>query len=450
MFFLELDEVSRFSSDSIVGDKMDFPSPCSRVMLNRMEAVILSIGDELILGRTIDTNAAWLSRQLARDGVRVLRHVTVPDETAAIADALRHACRQAQLVVMTGGLGPTPDDLTRQALAEAMGVPLECRDDYVPCIRAFFEQRGRSMPEANVSQAYFPAGSEPIDNPCGTAPGIRAVCGHAIVFALPGVPREMQEMYRQHIAPFVVQTAGGAALLETTLHCYGAGESDIAGRLAELMSRDRPVRVGTSAQHGIITVRVWAAAASSAEARLALDDTVAEIRRRLGTLIYGTEDETIPVVVGRLLQERNKTLATAESCTGGLIAKMITDVPGSSGYFLQGVVAYANEAKTILLDVPPKQIAAHGAVSEPVAHAMAVGCRHRSNADLALSVTGIAGPSGGSADKPVGLVYIGLADRFGVEVTEHRFGAFLDRQEIRRRAALTALNRLRLRLIQGR
>ncbi len=414
-----------------------------------MKAVVLSIGSELTRGRTVDTNAAWLSHELARWGVEVRWHVTVPDAQDAICEAIRTACLQAELVVMTGGLGPTLDDLTRQALAATMGVPLECSAPHVERIRAFFAQRGRSMPETNTIQACFPVGSEPIDNPCGTAPGIRAVCGAATVFVLPGVPREMREMFAASVAPYVADRTGGAILLDTTLHCFGAGESDIAERIADLMARDRDPQVGTSAKQGVIHVRVYAGGATADEAQRAVEETAVEVRRRLGRLVYGCDEETLPSVVGRLLEARGKTMATAESCTGGLVAKLLTDVPGSSAYFLQGLITYANEAKTALLDVPVEMIRAHGAVSAPVAEAMAVGCQRASGADCALSVTGIAGPGGGSADKPVGLVCIGLADGSRVEVTEHRFGTYLDREDIRHRAALTALNLLRLRLLES-
>jgi len=412
-----------------------------------MKAVILSIGSELTCGCSVDTNAAWLSRQLVRRGVDVRSHRTVPDAQDAIVEGIRSACQQAELVIMTGGLGPTPDDLTRQALAETMGVPLERSERHVEGIRAFFAQRGRPMPEANTIQACFPAGSEPIDNACGTAPGIRAACGSATVFALPGVPREMREMFAANVDAFLADRTGGAVLLDTTLHCFGAGESDIAQRIAGLMARDRYPQVGTSAEQGIIRVRVYAGGASAEEAQRVLQETADEIRRRLGTLVYGCDEQTLPAVVGRLLATRRKTVATAESCTGGLVAKMLTDVAGSSAYFLQGVVTYANEAKTALLNVPGELIDAHGAVSAEVAEAMAAGCQRLSGSDIAVSLTGIAGPGGGTADKPVGLVYIGLADNTHVEVTEHRFGAFSDRQAVRQRAALTALNLIRLHLL---
>ena len=415
-----------------------------------MNAALLSVGNELICGQTVDTNAAWLARRLAEAGVRVLLHVTVPDEAAAIRAELARACAQADLVLVTGGLGPTEDDLTRQALAEAMGRPLVLSPRHAGQIRCFFSERNLSMPEANLVQAMFPEGSTPIDNTAGTAPGIRAACGQATVFAMPGVPREMKVMFDRDVMPWIRRRARGAVILSRTLNCFGEGESSIGERIRDLMRRDRNPLVGTTASRGVIGIRVHARGESPAQAADLLDRACAEIRARLGDLVFGEDDATLADAAAALLIEQRRTVATAESCTGGLIARSLTDVPGSSAYFIEGVVAYANAAKTRWLDVPDELLAAHGAVSPQVAEAMVLGCRRRSGADLALSVTGIAGPTGGTDAKPVGLVYIGLADAAGAVVTEHRLGSFLSREEIRDRAARIALNRLRLWLLAHR
>lgn len=415
-------------------------------MFNAMDAVILSIGNELTLGETVDTNTAWLAQRLAEIGISVLRHVTVADDLEPIRRQIEMAAADAGVVLITGGLGPTADDLTRNALAAAMGVDLALQDAWVERIRVFFTSRGRDMPEANNVQAMFPVGSDPIDNCCGTAPGIRARVGRSIVFAMPGVPREMREMFERSVRPELAAQTGGAVIAATVLYCFGAGESDIGAKIADLMRRGRNPTVGTTAKQGIIGVRIHSRGRSADEARELLEQTESEIRRRLRWMIYGRDDETLAVVVGRMLAQAGKTVATAESCTGGLIAKMLTDVPGSSKYFLDSVVTYSNTAKTRLLGVPAEFIERHGAVSEPVAKAMAEGCRRAAGADYAISVTGIAGPDGGTAEKPVGLVYIGLADAAGCEVTRHLFGQFLDRTDIRDRVAGTALNRLRLQL----
>ncbi|HOB75907.1 MAG TPA: competence/damage-inducible protein A [Phycisphaerae bacterium] len=412
-----------------------------------MNAAILSIGTELTLGQTVDTNSAWLSQRLAELGIRVQWHVTVPDELEPIRQELERACAQVDVVLVTGGLGPTADDLTRDALAALMGVGLERREEYVEQIRAFFASRGRDMPEANIVQAMFPTGSEPITNTCGTAPGIRARWKDTLIFIMPGVPREMRVMYDRDVLPVLAPLAGEGVILASTLYCFGAGESDIAEKIRDLMARGRNPTVGTTAQQTVIGVRIHVQGRTRAEAQALLDRDREEIRRRLGTLVFGENNDQLAAAVAALLFDKQKTIATAESCTGGLLAGRLTDIPGSSRYFLQGVVTYANEAKTALLGVPADLIARHGAVSREVAEVMATACRQRANADFALSVTGIAGPGGGTAQKPVGLVYIGLADAEGCQVTEHRLGDCLTRDEIRDRTCKAALNRLRLRLL---
>jgi len=416
------------------------------IYCHRMQAAILSIGNELTLGQTVDTNAAWLAGRLAEMGVRVRVHATVADEVEPIRMELERACDLAEVVLATGGLGPTADDLTRDALAALMGSELTLREECAAQIRAFFSSRGREMPESNLVQAMLPAGSEPIANTCGTAPGIRAQWKGRMIFVLPGVPREMQVMFDRDVRPVLAPLAGEAVILAATLYTYGLGEAQVGERIRDLMARGRNPTVGTTAQQTVIGVRIHAHGRTRAEARRLLDLDRAEIRGRLGSLIFGEDDDRLSAAVARLLTERKKTVSTAESCTGGLLAKQLTDVPGSSAYFLQGVVAYANQAKSSLLGVPPEMIARHGAVSREVAEALAVGCRRISGSDFALSVTGIAGPGGGTADKPVGLVYVGLADAGVCDVTEHRLGDSLTRDEVRDRSCKAALNRLRLKL----
>lgn len=413
-----------------------------------MKAIILAIGNELTLGQTVDTNSAWLSRRLAEIGIPVAMHVTVADELEAVTAEIRRACLAADYVLITGGLGPTEDDLTRHALAAAMGgVNLQLREECLEQIKCFFGRRQRPMPSANTIQAMFPVGSEPIENTCGTAPGIRARIGSAEVFAMPGVPREMRVMYDRDVRPPLAARSAGQIILSRVLWCYGAGESEMGDLIRDLMERGRNPTVGTTAQQTVIGVRIAALGSSVEEATRLLNETDAEIRRRLGTMVFGTDEETLWHAVGRLLIDRRRTVATAESCTGGLIAKSLTDLPGSSVYFLNGFVTYSNQAKSQMLDVPADLIARDGAVSESVAECMAVNCRRLSGADYALSVTGIAGPGGGTPEKPVGLVYIGLADKDGCEVSRHLIGEIFTREEVRDRARKLALNRLRLRLL---
>lgn len=264
---------------------------------------------------------------------------------------------------------------------------------------------------------------------------------------MPGVPREMREMFERSVRPVLADRSGGAVMRVSMLSCIGAGESDIGRQIEDLMQRDRNPVVGTTAKQGVIGVRVYARGGSSKEADRLLAETEAEVRRRLGSLIFGRNEETLASAVAELLSGAGRTVSTAESCTGGLVAERLTGIPGSSNYFLGGLVTYANESKVRLLGVPAELIERHGAVSEPVAHAMAEGCRRVHRTDYALSVTGIAGPQGGTPDKPVGLVYIGLAGAAGCRVTRHLFGEFLNRADIRERTAGAALNRLRLCLL---
>lgn len=412
-----------------------------------MQAVIIAVGDELTTGQTVDTNSAWLARQLAEIGVGTLQHVTVADQLEAVRDEIARAAARCDVVLVSGGLGPTADDLTREALAAALGAPLERNEQSEARLREFFARRRREMPAANLVQAMCPRGAAPIDNTCGTAPGIHARLGAAEVYAVPGVPREMKVMFERDIRPALQARAGGAAIVSTVLYTYGAAEADIGEQLRDLMRRDRNPAVGTTAQETVIGVRIVARGDSPPAARDLLAADAAEVRGRLGAIVYGENDPRIAAAVGELLRRAGRTIATAESCTGGLIAKQLTDIPGSSAYLLEGIVTYSNAAKTRRLGVPEELIRAYGAVSAAVAEAMAVGCRVASGADYALSVTGIAGPDGGTADKPIGLVYVGLADAGGCEVKEYRLGEYLTRDEVRDRTAKAALNRVRLKLL---
>jgi nicotinamide-nucleotide amidase len=413
-----------------------------------VRATVISIGTELATGQTVDTNSAWLSVRLTGLGVEVTRHVTVGDDGSATQAAIRGALSGPDaLVVMTGGLGPTADDLTRFALADVLGVPLQEVGEALRHIRAFFERRQRSMPESNRLQALIPHGCEMIPNPSGTAPGIHYEGPHGLLFALPGVPGEMKVMFERSVEPAIRARTGPAAAAVHVIHTYGTSEAQIGETLADLMQRGRNPSVGTTASKTIISVRIVARGSSPEDAARLLEADRIEIQRRLGSLVFAEGEDTLESVVGRLLIEKQKTVATAESCTGGLLAKYLTDVSGSSAYFVRGYVTYSNEAKIELLGVSRDLLARHGAVSEPVAAAMAEGCRTASQTDSALSITGIAGPTGGQPpEKPVGLVYIGLADAGQVQVKRLLFGETLPRDEIRDRACKAALNLLRRRL----
>jgi nicotinamide-nucleotide amidase len=408
-----------------------------------MEAILLAIGDELTSGQTLETNSAWLAQQLAKRGIWVRGHRTVRDDRADIAAALAEAADAAELVLVTGGLGPTADDLTRQGLAQAMGAELVTDDDSLRQIEDFFARRNRPMNEGNRIQAMLPESAEVLPNPIGTAPGIAARVGGSLVLVMPGVPREMRKMFQEQIAPRLAN--GEKVILFSSVHLAGIGESDAGGILADLMCRSGDVIVGTTASGGTVSARITARGSSLAQAQQRIEQVAGQIRDRLGSKVFGEGEATLASAVGDLLTRRGQSVSTAESCTGGLVAKLLTDVPGSSGYFRGSVVAYDNQVKQRLLGVASGDLEAHGAVSQAVAAAMARGARSSLGTDWALSTTGIAGPGGGSGEKPVGLVYLAVAWEGGTQVFEHRYPG--DRETMRLRTALGALDHLRRRLL---
>ena len=414
-------------------------------------AWIIAVGTELTLGQTVDTNSAWLGRQLAELGIRTTRHLTVPDELEPVRDAVTQAAGGADVIIVTGGLGPTADDLTRQAVAAAAGDDLVQDAVSLEQMRAFFVERGRPMPEPNLVQALRPRSATALPNTCGTAPGIAIELYGTPCYVLPGVPSEMEAMFAREVAPRLAAAARGGVLLYRRVQTFGLPESELGARLGELMARGRNPEVGTTASVGVIGVRINSFGDTRAAAQRLADETEAEVRRRLGDAVFATGDTTLAAAVGQLLLARGATLAVAESCTGGLIAKELTDVPGSSAYFAGGVVAYANALKTSLVGVDAALLAADGpgAVSAPVAEALAVGVRRVAGTTFGIGMTGIAGPTGGSDEKPVGLVFIGVATPGGARVERFLFGGSHGRELIRERAARTALNLLRLTLLAG-
>jgi nicotinamide-nucleotide amidase len=416
-----------------------------------MRAIILSIGDELTLGQTVDTNSAWLGAQLASVGCAVAAHVTVPDDQPAIEQAMEEAVGRCDVLIVTGGMGPTEDDLTRQALASMLREPLELNGTWLAELEKFFQARGRRMPPANRIQAMIPHGATMIFNTCGTAAGIDAsyisgdqktVCR---IFVMPGVPKEMKEMFTRDVLPHVKSMGGGAVILSRTLHTFGLGESAVAERLGELMKRGRNPSVGTTISGGVVSVRINAHFESVARAKEELDKTAHACHQNLGDLIFGRDEQTLQGAVVKALANLTpvETIATAESCTGGLLAKMITDVSGSSAVFRKGWITYSNEAKTELLGVPSTLIEQHGAVSEPVVRSMSESARSRARSTFALAISGVAGPTGGTPTKPVGMVCIALASPEATTARTFNFPG--DREMIRDRAAKMALTLLRFR-----
>lgn len=414
-----------------------------------MKAIIISVGTELTTGQTLDTNGQWLSGELTGRGIAVVGLLTVDDHRRRVCDSIGDALRRAELVVVTGGLGPTADDVTRHALAEAVGRPLIRSEEAFGQIAAFFAGLGRVMTDVDAVQAMMPEGCGILPNAHGTAPGIAFRQGDRWLFALPGVPSEMRRMFLEGVAPHLPAARLVGQTQIGILRCFGMSEAKLGAAIEDLMTTRAGVQVGTTAKDGVIGVRIVASAANPTEAKALLEGEKAEIRSRLGGVVFGEDGDTLESAVAGMLKDRAQTVSTAESCTGGLLAKRLTDLPGSSEFFVQGCVTYANRAKTDLLGVTEELIERNGAVSEPVVEAMAIGCRERARTDHAIAISGIAGPGGGnSPDKPVGLVVIGLASVSGTTVRAFRLGSHLSRAEIRDRSCKIALNLLRVRLLR--
>ncbi|MFW6163376.1 MAG: competence/damage-inducible protein A [Planctomycetota bacterium] len=410
-----------------------------------MQAVILSVGDEVVAGQIVDSNAAWLADQLGELGVDVLRHEAIRDDEAAVEQAIRRNAPDCELMVLSGGLGPTEDDLTRHGVARAAGVGLILDEESLERIEDRFHRYGRPMPERNRIQAMVPEGATVLPNAQGTAPGFITVCGETCVVVLPGVPREMTAMFADHVRPVIEGMPHDRQVVRVErLRLFGLPESTVNQTIRHLMRRDANPLVGLLVSGGIISVKLTALARTQAEAAELIRPVREECRRLLGDAIFGEGTDELHEVVAALLGRHGKTVAIAESCTGGLIGHYLTEVPGISEFFLEDLVTYSNQAKIDLLGVQPDTLDAAGAVSEEVAAAMAEGVRRRSGADLGLSTTGIAGPTGGTATKPVGLVYCGLATEGGTRVEPMKWVG--SRSVVKERAAKAALNALRLHL----
>ncbi len=410
-------------------------------------AAILSIGDELITGQTVDTNSAWLSDRLLGLGFRVVEHRTVPDDREILAASIRTLHEVCDIVILTGGLGPTLDDLTREALGEVVnpGEPLVEDAEALRQVEQWFRRGGKAMPASNRRQAFRPRSGEIIENRWGTAPGLLAQNGDRLIVALPGPPRELEPMFNELVRPRIESWSGRETIATGIVRLVGLGESAAAERLGEMMDRDRNPLVGTTAAGGIVSARIRATGIR-AEELVQID--LKEIGSRWAP--YALEPDTsLPEAVIELLVRRGLKLVMAESCTGGLLASRLVDVPGSSRALHGGWVTYSNDMKIRDLGVPAEELERLGAVSAEVARSMALGALEHSTADVSLAVTGIAGPDGGGAEKPVGTVHLGLGRRLGrnLNVVARRFRFSGNRSDIRERAAITALQWLRLELL---
>jgi len=425
------------------------------------KAEILSIGTELLLGQIIDSNAQFISQELASFGIDCFFRTTAGDNKERIKDVLKIAFNRADILITTGGLGPTADDLTTESIAELFGVSLKLDAVVFAHIESLFKTFNYKMPESNRKQALIPEGANVLPNPVGTACGIiweiapellkaaQITVGSQkkVIMTFPGVPRELFAMWRQTARPYLVDNYADGVLWSCELKHFGIGESALAEKYAHLLRLENP-SVAPYAGRWECRLRVTAKADSGEAAKVMARPIIDEIKRSSGTLCYGTDDETLESVAGRLLRESNRTIAVAESCTGGLVSTRFTEIPGSSSYIRLNVVTYSNEAKKKMLKVSESVLDSMGAVSEACAEQMAKGVRQLAQTDIGLSVTGIAGPTGDSSNKPVGLVYLGLATK------DHYFGKQLNlperlgRSEIRYRTSSEALNMVRLYLLE--
>ena len=411
-----------------------------------VNASIVVTGNEILSGQTVDTNAAYLSGRLLSIGIPVVSFHTVPDEAGAIVRGLKRAADDADVVVITGGLGPTADDLTRDALAEFLQRGLVPDEKILGKIQTYFSGRNLQMPAVSKKQAYIPAGAQALENNLGTAPGIWAEVKGKLFIVLPGVPSEMEEMFEKSVLPKLEKTTRDArqSIEIRKLRCFGAGESTITELLGDICQRHRNPLVNFTTADGVVTLHIVAAAKDRNQASELAADHEKLVHERLGQLIYGRGEQTLAQAVAEKLRESTKTIAVAESCTGGTLAALLTDTPGASEYFLCGWVTYSNKAKINELGISADIIEKYGAVSAETAGMMAKGARTKARTDFGIGITGIAGPGWGSEAKPVGLVYISVDCDTGCETKRYIFCR--DRRFIRLQAAQTALNMLRLKL----
>lgn len=410
-----------------------------------MKAEVLTIGDELLRGEIVDSNKSFLSDRLLALNIETHFHTSVRDDPDDMVDAFRRAAARSEITLVSGGLGPTRDDLTTEILASTFGRQLVLNELALESIRAFFRAAGREMSDNNAKQAYFPQGAEILPNPIGTAPGFAMQAGVTRFFCMPGVPRELARMMDEQVLPRIAENSpAGGVVRARLLRTFGMGESTLDHELKDIAASG-DVSLGFRTSFPDNFLRPLARAATAPQAEAALDRICEAIRKRLGPLVYAEGERTLDSIVGELLTERGMTVAVAESCTGGLIAERITDNPGSSAYFLGGIVAYANAAKTDLLGVPEAVLAKHGAVSDPVVRLMAEGVRKRLGADIGVATTGISGPDGGSESKPVGLVHVALAKEGATHAEAFVFP--LDRTRHRQLTAQVALDWVRRELI---
>ena len=410
-----------------------------------MTTEIITIGDELLIGQVVNTNASWIAQQLHAAGIGVSRIVAVSDDPAEITDALDKALTRADIILMTGGLGPTRDDITKTVLCRYFDSPLVFHEPTYRMIEKFFELRGYAMTEPNRQQGMLPEACTPIENPHGTAPGMLFEKEGKTIISMPGVPFEMQSMMEEQVLPALAKKGNSRIVVHRTVLTHGVGESFLAERIQPWADKlPAHIRLAYLPQPGIVRLRLTGTGDDRPAVADQISRQIQQLQKIIPELIFGFENDTLEAVVGRLLREREQTVCTAESCTGGYLAHLITSVPGASDYYPGSIISYANPIKESFLGVRAETLEKHGAVSEQTVIEMATGAQKRFGTTYALAISGIAGPEGGTPQKPVGTVWIALAHPGGTSTQKFLFGEHRGRNI--RRAALSALNMLRLQL----
>ncbi len=411
-----------------------------------LSAEIIAIGSELLTPEKVDTNSLWLTEKLNEIGIQVKLKTVVGDDEMRLEETIRDAIKRSDIVISTGGLGPTEDDITRTISAKAIDRKLIYHDELETDLRERFKKWGREMPEINKRQAFVIEDAEILANPNGSAVGMLSKIGEKFFVILPGPPRENKPMFENFVLPLLKEKAGEMVVRRKTLRVSGIGESAVDEAIAPIYKEYKTVETSILFNKSEIEIHLIAKSESEADALNVLQELADKIVEKLGIAVFATNGEQMEEIVGRLLTERGETVSFAESCTGGLVSQRLTEVAGSSKYFIESVIAYANEAKIKNLAVPPELIEKHGAVSAEVAEAMAKGMRERAETDYAVSITGIAGPDGGTEEKPVGTIFIGYADKSRIKSLKIVLPG--DRFLIRWRASQAALDYLRRKILQ--
>jgi len=405
-----------------------------------MNAEIIAVGTELLLGQILNTNAKFLSVELSKLGINVYYQTVVGDNGQRLKDALSLALKRADLLILTGGLGPTTDDLTKETVAKLLDLPLELHQESLTRIQEYFLRMHREMAPNNEKQAYVPKGCRVLPNEYGTAPGCIIEKENKVVIMLPGPPKEMEPMFKNYVYPYL-RNKTNDVIYSKVLRVLGIGESALEQKIMDLIDTQTNPTVALYAKQGEVTIRITAKEKDETGAMKLIEPMENEIRRRLGTAVYGIDEESLEEVTCRLLMEKKLTIATAESCTGGLLAEKITRIPGISQCFNMGVITYSNEAKQKILGVSGETLNKYGAVSSQTVIEMARGIQKYSNADIGVAITGIAGPGGGTATKPVGLVYVGISTRKECWYNELHLSG--NRERIRELTTMNALDMVR-------